>query len=56
MASVIEYILGVSGSVLLVAWVALLIAAAVFWRRARTRTGPGGSPPAAGRVPPPASR
>jgi hypothetical protein len=35
MASVIEYILGVSGSVLLVAWVALL-AGAVFWRPAST--------------------
>jgi undecaprenyl-diphosphatase len=36
MASVIEHILGVSGSVLLVVWVALL-AAAVFWRPARIK-------------------
>src|SRR5690348_16966592 len=40
MASVIEYVLGVSGSVLLVAWVALL-AAAVFWRPAPSPGGPG---------------
>jgi undecaprenyl-diphosphatase len=40
MAGVIEYILGVSGSVLLVAWVALL-AGAVFWRPASTRNRPG---------------
>ena len=40
MAGVIEYILGVSGSVLLVAWVALL-AAAVFWRPAPGVGGPG---------------
>ena len=40
MASVIEYILGVSGSVLLVAWVALL-AGAVFWRPASTLDRPG---------------
>ena len=40
MASVIEYILGVSGSVLLVAWVALLTGA-VFWRPASTLDRPG---------------
>jgi membrane-associated phospholipid phosphatase len=40
MASVTEYILGVSGSVLLVAWVALL-AGAIFWRPAPSLGGPG---------------
>jgi membrane-associated phospholipid phosphatase len=40
MASVIEHILGVSGLVLLVVWVALL-AAAVFWRPARIKHRPG---------------
>jgi membrane-associated phospholipid phosphatase len=40
MAGVIEYILGVSGSVLLVAWVALL-AGAVFWRPAHSLDRPG---------------
>jgi membrane-associated phospholipid phosphatase len=40
MAGVIEYILGVSGSLLLVAWVALL-AGAVFWRPAPSPGGPG---------------
>ena len=52
MTGLIEHILDVSGSVLLAVLVAVL-AAALFSRPA---PGPGGSPPAAGRVPPPASR
>src|SRR5262245_31659157 len=42
MTSLIEHILGVSGSVLLVVWVALLAAGAVlFWRRDRAADRPG---------------
>ena len=41
MTGLTEYILGVSGSVLLAVWVALLAAAVVFWRRDRIPDRPG---------------